>query len=106
MNKIGTKGILDDIEKETSLRKLIVGYDENHNIKSKITYKDIYDFVKSQYDNGQVDFYPTYTWWKTKGKHLVDEYNIVKKRTIPLSESEELELFEILAVIEKNDRHK
>ena len=38
MNKIGTKGILDDIEKETSLRKLIVEYDENHNIKSKITY--------------------------------------------------------------------
>ena len=36
MNKIGTKGILDDIEKETALRKLIVEYDENHNTKSKI----------------------------------------------------------------------
>jgi hypothetical protein len=31
MNKIGTKGILDDIEKETALRTLIVEYDENHN---------------------------------------------------------------------------
>lgn len=102
MNKIGTKGILDDIEKETSLRKLIVEYDENHNIKSKITYKDIYEFVKSQYDSGQVDFYPGYTWWKTKGKHLVDDYNLVKKRTIPLSETEDLDVFDILDVIEKN----
>lgn len=85
MNKIGTKGILDDIEKETALRTLIVEYDEHHNLKSKITYKDIYEFVKSQYDNGKVDFYPGYTWWKTKGKYLVDEYNLVKKRTIPLS---------------------
>ena len=57
MNKIGTKGILDDIEKETALRKLIVEYDENHNTKSKITYKDIYEFVKSQYDKDKVGFY-------------------------------------------------
>lgn len=61
MNKIGTKGILDDIEKETALRKLIVEYDENHNTKSKITYKDIYEFVKSQYDKDKVGFYPGYT---------------------------------------------
>lgn len=102
MNKIGTKGILDDIEKETALRQLIVEYDENHNIKSKITYKDIYEFVKSRYDNGQIDFYPGYTWWKTKGKHLVDEYNLVKKRTIPLSKTEDLDVFDILDVIEKH----
>ncbi|MEK4601257.1 hypothetical protein MHH42_09405 [Bacillus sp. FSL L8-0099] len=102
MNKIGTKGILDDIEKETALRHLIVEYDENHNIKSKITYKDIYEFVKSQYNNNKVDFYPGYTWWKTKGKHLVDEYNLVKKRIIPLSETEDLDVFDILDVIEKH----
>ncbi|UNP78020.1 hypothetical protein MN033_07485 [Bacillus nitratireducens] len=102
MNKIGTKGILDDIEKETTLRQLIVEYDENHNIKSKITYKDIYEFVKSQYNNNKVDFYPGYTWWKTKGKHLVDEYNLVKKRTIPLSETEDLDVFDILDVVEKH----
>ncbi len=101
MNKIGTKGILDDIEKETALRQLIVEYDENHNIKSKITYKDIYEFVKTQYNNNKVDFYPGYTWWKTKGKHLVDEYNLVKKRTIPLSETEDLDVFDILDVVEK-----
>ena len=102
MNKIGTKGILDDIEKETALRKLIVEYDENHNIKSKITYKDIYEFVKSQYDIDNVAFYPGYTWWKTKGKHLVDEYNLVKKRTISLSETEDLDVFDILDVVEKH----
>ncbi|WP_249421461.1 MULTISPECIES: hypothetical protein [Bacillus cereus group] len=102
MNKIGTKGILDDIEKETTLRRLIVEYDENHNIKSKITYKAIYEFVKSQYNNNKVDFYPGYTWWKTKGKHLVDEYNLVKKRTIPLSETEDLDVFDILDVVEKH----
>lgn len=102
MNKIGTKGILHDIEKETLLRKLIVEYDENHNIKSKITYKDIYEFVKSQYDIDKVDFYPGYTWWKTKGKHLVDEYNLVKKRTIPFSETDNLDLFDIHDVVEKH----
>ncbi|MED2037832.1 hypothetical protein P4V58_11595 [Bacillus wiedmannii] len=101
MNKIGTRGILDDIEKETTLRQLIVEYDENHNIKSKIIYKDIYEFVKSQYNNNKVDFYPGYTWWKTKGKHLVDEYNLVKKRTISLSETEDLDVFDILDVVEK-----
>ncbi|UJL47752.1 hypothetical protein KFZ58_07820 [Virgibacillus sp. NKC19-16] len=52
MNKIGTKGILDDIEKATTLRKLIVEYDENHKKKSKFTYKDIYEFID------KVDFYP------------------------------------------------
>ncbi len=102
MNKIGTKGILDDIEKETTLRQLIVEYDENHNSKSKITYKDIYEFVKLQYNNNKVDFYPGYTWWKTKGKHLVDEYNLVKKRTISLSETEDLDVFDILDVVEKH----
>lgn len=102
MNKIGTKGILDDIEKETALRKLIVEYDDNHNIKSKITYKDIYEFVKSQYDKDKIDFHPGYTWWKTKGKHLVDEYNLVKKRTISLSETEDLDVFDILDVVEKH----
>lgn len=102
MNKIGTKGILDDIEKETTLRQLIVEYDENHIIKSKITYKDIYEFVKLQYNNNKVDFYPGYTWWKTKGKHLVDEYNLVKKRTISLSETEDLDVFDILDVVEKH----
>lgn len=102
MNKIGTKGILEDIEKETALRKLIVEYDENHNIKSKITYKDIYEFVKSQYDKDKIGFHPGYTWWKTKGKHLVDEYNLVKKRTISLSETEDLDVFDILDVVEKH----
>lgn len=102
MNKIGTKGILDDIEKETALRKLIVEYDENHNIKPKITYKGIYEFVKSQYDKDKITFYPGYTWWKTKGKHLVDEYNLVKKRTISLSETENLDVFDILDVIDKH----
>lgn len=102
MNKIGTKGILDDIEKEIALRTLIVEYDENNNIKSKISYKDIYEFVKSQYENDKVDFYPGYTWWKTKGKHLVDEYNLVKKRTIPLSETEDLDVFDILDVVQKH----
>jgi uncharacterized coiled-coil protein SlyX len=102
MNKIGTKGILDDIEKVTALRMLIVEYDDNHNIKSKITYKDIYEFVKSQYDADKVAFHPGYTWWKTKGKHLVDEYNLVKKRTISLSETEDLDVFDILDVVEKH----
>lgn len=106
MNQNGTKGILDDLEKETALRKLIVEFDENHNIKSKITYKEIYEFVKSQYDIGSADFYPGYTWWKTKGKHLVDEYNLVKKRTITLSETEKLDVFDILDVVEKHYGNK
>jgi len=106
MNQNGIKGILDDLEKETALRKLIVEFDENHNIKSKITYKEIYEFVKSQYDIGNADFYPGYTWWKTKGKHLVDEYNLVKKRTIKLSETEKLDVFDILDVVEKHYGNK
>ncbi|KUF28629.1 hypothetical protein [Lysinibacillus sp. F5] len=106
MNQNGTKGILDDLEKETALRKLIVEFDENHNSKSKITYKEIYEFIKSQYDMGKADFYPGYTWWKTKGKHLVDEYNLVKKRTIKLSETEKLDVFDILDVVEKHYGNK
>lgn len=106
MNKNGIKGILNDIGKERKLRKLIVEYDENHNIKSKITYKDIYEFVKLEFNNGKIDFYPGYTWWKTKGKHLVDEYNLVKKRTIHLSETEELDVFDILDVVEKHYGNK
>ncbi|MFJ8070707.1 hypothetical protein ACIQZD_17385 [Peribacillus sp. NPDC096447] len=106
MNKNGIKGILNDIGKERELRKLIVEYDENHNINSKITYKDIYEFVKLEFNNDKIDFYPGYTWWKTKGKHLVDEYNLVKKRTIHLSETEELDVFDILDVVEKHYGNK
>ncbi|MBY0077633.1 MULTISPECIES: hypothetical protein [Priestia] len=102
MNRSGTKGILHDVNKEKVLRKLIVEYDEEFNTKSKITYKNIYEFVKTNFNNGKIDFYPGYTWWKTKGKHLVDEYNIVKKRTIYLSEKEELDVFDILDVVEKH----
>lgn len=101
MNKIGTKGILDDIEKEIALRTQIVEYDENHNNKSKISYKDIYEFIKAQYDKEKIDFYPSYTWWKTKGKHLLDEYNLLKKKTISLSETENLDIFDILDVVQK-----
>ncbi|GAB1773217.1 hypothetical protein [Priestia megaterium] len=106
MNKNGIKGILHDLNKEKILRELIVEYDERFNMKSKITYKNIYEFVKSNFNNGKIDFYPGYTWWKTKGKHLVDEYNIVKKRTIYLSEKEELDVFDVLDVVEKHYGNK
>ncbi|WP_245210688.1 hypothetical protein [Priestia aryabhattai] len=106
LNRSGTKGILHDINKERALRKLIVEYDEKLNTKSKITYKNIYEFIKSEFSNGKIDFYPGYTWWKTKGKHLVDEYNVVKKRTVYLSEKEELDVFDVLDIVEKHCGNK
>ncbi|MRB34649.1 hypothetical protein GH861_15890 [Bacillus thuringiensis] len=80
MNKSGQKGILDDANKVKELRSLIVQFDEKHNLKSKVTYKDIFEFVKKTHGQGEIEFFPGYTWWKTKGKHLVDEYNIVRKK--------------------------
>ncbi|MGG0456769.1 hypothetical protein [Bacillus mycoides] len=102
MNKNGIKGILDDANKEKELRSLIVQFDEKHNLKSKVTYKDIFEFVKKTYEQGEIEFFPGYTWWKTKGKHLVDEYNIVRKKSIRLSEKEELEVVDIVDLVEKH----
>ncbi|MDA1501595.1 hypothetical protein PDJ82_08300 [Bacillus cereus group sp. TH43LC] len=102
MNKNGIKGILDDANKEKELRSLIVRFDEKHNLKSKVTYKDIFEFVKKTYEQGGIEFFPGYTWWKTKGKHLVDEYNIVRKKSIRLSEKEELEVVDIVDLVEKH----
>ncbi|WP_255253897.1 hypothetical protein [Bacillus toyonensis] len=102
MNKNGIKGILDDTNKEKELRSLIVRFDEKHNLKSKVTYKDIFEFVKKTYEQGGIEFFPGYTWWKTKGKHLVDEYNIVRKKSIRLSEKEELEVVDIVDLVEKH----
>lgn len=102
MNKNGIKGILDDVNKEKELRSLIVRFDEKYNLKSKVTYKDIFEFVKKTYEQGGIEFFPGYTWWKTKGKHLVDEYNIVRKKSIRLSEKEELEVVDIVDLVEKH----
>jgi len=102
MNNYGNKGILENSNKVKEIKRLIVDFDENHNIKPKITYKGIYEYVKLQFERELIDFYPSYTWWKTKGKHLIDEYNLVKKRTIKLSESEELDVFDIFDVVEKH----
>ncbi|MGA4497887.1 hypothetical protein ACPC0Q_19445 [Bacillus bombysepticus] len=102
MNRNGIKGILDDANKEKELRTLIVQFDEKHNLKSKVTYKDIFEFVKKIYEQGEIEFFPGYTWWKTKGKHLVDEYNIVRKKSIRLSEKEQLEVVDIVDLVEKH----
>ncbi|EPF10534.1 hypothetical protein ICA_03045 [Bacillus cereus BAG1O-3] len=102
MNKNGKKGILDGGNKEKQLRSLIVEFDEKHNLKSKVTYKDIFEFVKKNYEQGEIEFFPGYTWWKTKGKYLVDEYNIVRKKSIRLSEKEELEVVDIVDLVEKH----
>ena len=37
---------------------------------------------------------------------MVDEYNLVKKRTIKLSETENLDVFDILDVVEKHYGNK
>lgn len=39
---------------------------------------------------------------ENKRRHLIDEYNLVKKRTIPLSEMEDLDVSNILDVIQKH----
>ncbi|WP_257132049.1 hypothetical protein [Bacillus wiedmannii] len=102
MNKNGKKGILDDANKVKELRCLIVQFDEKHNLKSKVTYKDIFEFIKNTHEQGGIEFFPGYTWWKTKGKHLVDEYNMVRKKSISLSEKEELEVVDIVDLVEKH----
>lgn len=101
MNKKGSISILDDKQHEMILRELIVLYDEKHNTNSKVLFKDIYEFVKSKYENKEVSFYPSYTWWKTKGKFLVEEYNMVKKKSIQLVGREQLDIVIIMDVIEK-----
>lgn len=102
MNKKGSKSILSDNNKEKLLRSLIVEFDENHNLKSKISYKDIYEYVKYSLEDKNNEFYPSYTWWKTKGKHLVDEYNIVRKKTVRLTENEQLDVVDMLDLVEKH----
>lgn len=57
MNKNGKKGILDDGNKEKKLRSLIVQFDEKHNLKSKVTHKDIFEFVKKTYERGKLNFF-------------------------------------------------
>ncbi|WP_176281145.1 hypothetical protein [Bacillus thuringiensis] len=49
-----------------------------------------------------VDFYLDIHGGKQKKKYLVDECNLVKKRTIKLTETEELCVFDILDVVGKN----
>lgn len=102
MNKNGASGILDDSNKEFQLRSLIAEFDENHNLKSKISYKDIYNYVQTSYIEKKIDFYPSYTWWKTKGKYLVDEFNTVKTKTIRFGEHERLDVIEIVDLVEKH----
>lgn len=106
MNKNGSKGILEDASREKLLRSMIVEFDEEYNNKSKVSYKDAFEFIKKNYDLNKINFYPSYTWWKTKGKYLVDEYNMVKKKTIKLDEKERLDLVEIIDLVEKHSGDK
>lgn len=106
MNKNAASGILDDNNKECQLRSLIVEFDEKHNLKSKVSYKNIYDFVLSSYNEKKIDFYPSYTWWKTKGKFLIDEFNTVKTKTIQFGEHEKLDVIEIMDLVEKHHGDK
>jgi signal recognition particle subunit SEC65 len=96
------KGILDDQEIVQSLKEIILEYDENHNVNAKIKYKDIYEYTKLLSLQKKIDFeYPSYTWWKTAGKKMIDDYNKVKTKTIKLTEKDEIDIPDIMDIIYK-----
>lgn len=106
MNKIGPRGILDDPKKLKLLKELIIEYDDKRNIKSKIKYKAIFEFVKEKYNEGIIDFHPSETWWKTKGKPLIDEYNILNLEAIIISEKEIIDVVNVKDIVDKHFGNK
>lgn len=96
------KSVLENPEIKQKLKEAILEFDEALNVNAKVSYKDIYEYIKILFEQGKIDFdYPSYTWWKTSGKFLVDEYNKVKRRTIRVSEREELDYPDIKDLIDK-----
>lgn len=101
MNKRGVEGYLENKENEKKLRELIIKYDKEVNLKSRITYKDIYEYIKLCNDNGDINFCPGITWWKTKGKSLIEEFNMIKMKKVHFSEKEQLDLVDMEDLIDK-----
>lgn len=96
------ESIIKDNSKVIKLKECILDFDEKYNTRPKASYKDIYEYVKVQFEQQKLDFkYPSYTWWKTTGKCLIDEYNQVKIQTIRISESEQIDVVLILDLVRK-----
>lgn len=104
--KRGRKGILEELSNEQKLKKLILEYDKSENIDLRVSYKNIYSYVKRKYEEGAVEFCLSYTWWKTTGKYLVDNYNLLKIKTVKISEKDQLDIIDIIEIVEKNYDNK
>ena len=102
MGKRGAVGYLESVENKRLLKSLIIEFDKKENIKSKITYNDIFEYVKKCNLEGRIDFYPSLTWWKTKGKEILDSYNEVKKKKVRFTETDQLDIVDIEDLIEKH----
>ena len=100
--KRGPKNIITD-SNIVELKELIIEFDENHNLKPKVSAKDISDFIQMISVHRKLSFKPpSYSWWKTSGKKYIDEYNKVKTQTIRISETEAVDILDIMDTIEKH----
>lgn len=99
--KRGPKDIINS-SNINELKELIIEFDENHNLKSKVYAKDIFDFIKMIANKRTISFNPpSHSWWKSTGKKYLDEYNKVKTKTIRISASEEVDMLDLLDILEK-----
>ncbi|MDQ0888949.1 hypothetical protein QFZ81_004037 [Paenibacillus sp. V4I9] len=100
--KRGAKPIVSDSNIE-SIKNLIIEFDENHNMKSKLAIKDVSDYFQMLSNTKDLGFKsPSYSWWKTKGKTIIDEFNRVKINTIRVSESENVDTIDLIDAVEKH----
>lgn len=100
--KRGPKNIITD-SSIYEFKNLIIEFDENHNMKPKISAKDLSDFIKMISNHRELSFKPpSYSWWKTSGKKYIEEYNKVKTQTIRISETEAIDILDLMDAIEKH----
>lgn len=100
--KRGPKNIIND-SNINELKELIIEFDEHSNIKSKISAKDLSEYIQMISVNRELNFKPpSYSWWKTSGKKYIDEYNKIKTQTIRISETEQVDMLDLMDTIEKH----
>jgi uncharacterized coiled-coil protein SlyX len=100
--KKGAKPIISSSAIEIKLKELLIEFDEKHNMRSKIAYKDFSEYIQSLSEKKMINLKPpSYSWWKTKGKYLIDDYNKVKVQTIRVGETEQIDTADLMDAIEK-----
>jgi hypothetical protein len=94
---------------ENIIKKIIIDFHQNINTKPVVKPVDILKYATSEFEKGLFPYETTYDFWKRKGrigKELIEEFNLVRKKTYSISKGVSYDIVDVADLIEKHNDDK